>query len=244
MADSVVSIITSAARRIGSIPEEQDVPDYINVRGLEIFNDILDEWGAQRIYIPYQSVLTLQLQTNQENYLIGNDAGYALDTDEIMMILQMNIFDPDAPGVAYPTLPPMTETVYANIPYRTATGIPVQYLLRNHVPGNQDVSYSEIFFQPLPYKPLTASIVCKQRLARVSLTDTLTQIPREFTMGLKYKLAINLAQVYGKALTPQFSQLAMDAISTLESSAVDIDYMTRRDEQLNRKNIVYFNWWL
>lgn len=239
MVDSVQGIITSALRRIGSIPEEQDVPSYMIQRGIEVMNDILDEWGAERIYIPYQSVLTLNLQTNQESYKIGNDPSFDLDTNEIMMVLQMNIFDPDAPGVAYPTLPPMTETVYANIPYRTATGIPVQYLLRNWTP---DVNYSQLIFQPLPYKPLTAKIVCKQRLSRVSLTSSLTQLPREWNMGLKYKLAINLAQIYGKTLNPIWVQLCMDAIATLESSAVDIDYMTRRDEQLNRKNIVYFNW--
>ncbi len=241
MADSVQGVITSSLRRIGSIPEEQDVPSYMIQRGLELMNDIIDEWGAQRIYIPYQSVLELALQTNQEAYTIGNDPSFDLEADEIMMVLQMNIFDANAPSVAYPTLPPMTETVYANIPYRAATGIPVQYLLRNWTP---EKGYSELLFQPLPYKPLTAKIVCKQRLARVSLTDNLVQIPREWIMGLKYKLAINLAQVYGKQLSPTFVQLCMDSIATLESSAIDIDYMTRRDEQLNRKNIVYFNWWL
>lgn len=243
MADSVVSIITSAARKIGAIPEEQDVPAYINQRGLEILNDIIDEWSAQRIYIPYQNIYNLTLNANQESYLIGEDASYDLNLPEIMMVLQMNIFDPAAPGVAYPTLPPMTETVYANIPYRTSTGIPTQYLLRNHT-SNAAPPYSELLFQPLPYKELTAKIVVKARLDRLALTDGIGQLPREFLMGLKYKLAINLAQVYGKALTPQFTQLAMNAIDTLESSAVDIDYMTRRDEQLNRKNIVYFNWWM
>lgn len=241
MADSVQGVITSALRRIGSLPEQQDVPSYMIQRGLEVMNDILDEWGAQRIYIPYQSVLELELQTGQESYTIGNDSSFDLDTDEIMMVLQMNIFDPASPNVAYPTLPPLTETVYANIPYRAATGIPVQYLLRNWTP---EVGYSQLLFQPLPYKPLTAKIVCKQRLARVALTDNLVQIPREWIMGLKYKLAINLAQIYGKQLNTTFVQLCMDSISTLEANAVDIDYMTRRDEQLNRKNIVYFNWWL
>lgn len=242
MSDTVEGIITSSLRKIGSIPEEQDVPSYMIQRGLEIMNDVIDEWSAQRIYIPYQNVLSLQLNTNQESYLIGNSDLFDLNTNEIMMVLQMNIFDPNAPGVAYPTLPPMTETVYANIPYRTSTGIPVQYLLRNHT--NTGGEYSELLFQPLPYKPLTARIVCKQRLSRVALTDNLTELPREWIMGLKYKIAINLAQIYGKQLNGTWVQLAMDAIATLESMAIDIDYMTRRDEQLNRKNIVYFNWWL
>ncbi len=241
MADTVQGVITSALRKIGAIPEEQDVPSYMIQRGLEMINDIIDEWSDSRIYIPYQDEVSLQLLTFQERYTIGPDPSFYLNDREIMMVLQMNIFDPDAPSVAYPTLPPMTETVYSNIPYRSSTGIPVQYLLRNH---SAVIDYSELIFQPLPYKPLTANIVCKKRLSRVGLTDTLTQLPRQYTRGLKFKLSMDLADIYGKNLSPKFIANATDALAELEAMSIDIDYMTRRDEQINRKNIVYFNWWL
>lgn len=239
MSDTVSSIILGACRRIGILPEEQDIPDYMVQRGLEVFNDILDEWAYDRIFIPFQSTLNLSLQTNQETYTIGNDAAYDLEANPIANVLQMNIFDAAAPGVAYPTLPPMTEAVYANIPYRQATGIPVQYLLRNF-----DEGYSELRFQPLPYKPLTAQILCKQILLRVSETDLLTELSRSYSRTLKYRIALDLADIYGKQLTPSFMSNVQRAQDKLVSTLANIDYTTRRDEQLNRKNIVYFNWWI
>lgn len=238
MANSVNGFIISALRKIGIVADGQNPPPTMVQRGLECLNDILDEWGESRILIPYQAVINLTLNANQEAYTIGNSGIYSLNANPIIDVLQANINDAASPGVDYPTMPPMTEAQYANIAYKTATGIPTEYLLRVYKDN------SELRFQPLPYKTLTAKLLVKQRLSRVELTDDLTAIPYFYSRGLKYKLALDVAQQYARPLTPQFSSLADDAINKVMATAVKIDYSTKRDEQINRKNCVYFNWWI
>jgi len=235
---SVTSVIVSGMRKLGIVPEEQEVPPYMVQRGLELLNDILAEWGNDRIYIPYQSKLVVTLEANKGSYTFGNGDEFDVDTNQIISILEMTVQDPNSPGVDYPTIPPITEEMYAAIPYKKSTGLPCEFLLRNHV------DYSELLCQPLPYKELTLTMICKQRLSQVAQTDLLTEIPINYARPLKYKLAMDAAQIYGKNLSPGFMQLAIKSLEDLEAAAVDIDYTVRRDEQLNQQNIVYFGWFI
>lgn len=237
MADTANNVISGALRRLGIVPEEQDVPASMQIRGLEIMNDIIDEWGATRAFIPYQTRLTLPLVQNQEVYTIGNGA-YDLDTNQLMDVLEMVINDSTSVGVNYPIIP-MDEQRYYNIPYVNSTGIPGQYLLRRYP------NYSELHFQPLPYSStLSANILGKQRVGRVTINQTLDVFPREFLLALKNKLVLNIAAEYGKILPP--SQIAMinDSLQKLLAVNLNIDYTCIRDEYINRKNFVFFNWFI
>lgn len=243
MSDTVNSIIVSGLRKIGLPPAQQPMPSGMIQRGLEILNDILDMWGGSRLFIPYQNLIFLPLVANQEMYTVGEfdpiitPGLYDLNSKPIINVLECNIEDPNSPGVDYP-IQAMTENMYANIAYKLTTGIPTEYLLRNYP------DYCELRFQSVPYTNLTAKILVKDRLERVALTDDLSAIPRFYLLALKYKIAINAANVWGRPLTPEFKQEATEAMNVLAASVANIDYTVRRDEQINRKNVVFFNWWI
>lgn len=238
MADTVESVIATAARKIGVIPDNQAAPANVMQRGLEILNDIIDEWSGNRINIPYQSLITLPLVANQLSYTIGPSASYDLNSATVIEVLELIVNDSVSPGIDYPTIP-LTEQMYFNIPYKSATGIPTTYLLRNFN------DYAQIFFQPLPYaSTLSASILVKQKLSRVELTQDLDEIPRHYLLALKYRIAVLLADIYGKTLPASMIAMANQSMDNMQAANAYVDFVVKRDEVLNRKNTVFFNWWL
>lgn len=242
MSDTVNSIIVSGLRKIGLPPAQQPMPSSMTQRGLEILNDILDLWGGSRLFIPYQKLIFLPLLANQEAYTVGvcpttNPNLYDFNNEPIVNVLECNIQDPNSPGVDYPIMG-ITENMYSNIAYKLTTGIPTEYLLRRYE------EYSELRFQSVPYANLTAKLLIKQTLSRVALTDDLSSIPRFYLLALKYKIAINAANVWSRPLTPEFMSEANEVASVLAAACSNIDYTTVRSEQINRKNVVFFNWWI
>lgn len=235
MSDPVENIILKGLRKIGKIPEEQEVPGYMVSRGLELLNDILDEWGASRIFIPYQSELTLPLINNQQIYLIGNSSLYSLNTNQVIEILELVIQVTSASGqpVTYDTIQ-MTEQQYATIAFRTAQGTPAQWLLRNHV------DYSEIRFQPVPSffnGTMNALILCKQRLSRVTEGQNLAEIPNHFLLALKLQLSLYAQDIFGVTLPPEQVSRTQKTLDNLLASNFNVDFVAQIDEQINS------GWW-
>lgn len=229
MQDNASTVISKAMRKIGKVPANQAVPGYLIDRGLELLNDILDEWGAARIKIPYQSELTLPLVNDKETYLIGNSPSYDLNTDQVIDVLELTIkMGEDANAVYYPTSF-MTEAQYATTAYRAAQGTPNQYLLRNNV------DYSEIRLQPVPSnfaQPQSAIILCKQRLQRVSQNQDLSQIPNHFILALQMQITLYAQDILGMPMPPEFVQRTQQKLDNLLASNFDIDLTAQVDEIL------------
>lgn len=235
-AETSTTLISSALFRMGVIPVEQSVPDVYIQRGVIALNDVIDEWGGSRIYIPYQSSLTLPLVYPTERYTVGLDASYSLNTEQIIEVLECVVNDPGIPGVDY-AVTDMTELMYRNIPYKLIYSIPELLLLRNHV------NYSELIFQPIPYSALTAKILCKQRLSRVTINQDLDSIPNHYLLALKYNVQAHLAPEFGKVLDDNFQMRLKKVNDNLLASNFSIDWSTKKDETLSRYNTSNYYWW-
>lgn len=233
MSYSVTSVIVDALRYVGKIPIGQSVPSEVTALGLNVMNDVLAEWGASRIFIPYQSELDLPLVYNKEVYTVGPSPSYDLNTAQIIEILELNILDPASPGVFYGT-EAFNEQQYFNLSYRASTAYPCVWLLRNHD------DYSEIRFQPLPYKVLTAQMLVKQRLSSVMQGQTLSEIPAHYLLALKLQIGLYMAYIIGYQVTPDYVASTKERVSKLLAANFSVDYSVRRDEFLNRYSTMFF----
>lgn len=236
--DTVINVIANAYRYVGIVPENQPVPNSLLAQGVSIINDIIDDWGANRIYIPYTSLLTLPLTQGVETYTIGPSASYTLNSNQLMEILELNINDPSSNGVDFPCIP-IDEYQYANIPYKLSQGIPISYLLR------LKNGFTQIFFQPLPWHSgMTAKILAKQALSRVSLNDTLTEIPEAMMSALKAEISFSAAAFSGKEVGAQIKEKLERRIKRFLAVNAPIDVSVKKDETINYKYGVYYSGYL
>ncbi len=232
-------IIEGACRRLGTLGEEQAVPAYMIARGVEVFNDILGEWGRSNIHIPYQSTLNIPLVENQELYTVGPSGAYDVNSAQIIEIEQCVITDSTAPNYFYPVMIG-DEKQYWRVYNRASEGVPIFVLLRNYQ------TYSEVRFLYLPYTTtLSADLLVKQRLAQITgPTQQMTILGDEYLLPLKYQIAVDLADIYKIQLPDRFIDRAKSTVENLLAANFNIDVSVKKDEMLSRSSYGYWPWWV
>lgn len=227
---SANDIIDGALRYAKLTAELQPVDPYKVERGREIFNDVVSAWGASAMYIPLQSNLTLELAANQSRYVVGLDASYDLNTSPIIELMEVTIQDPDSDSIYY-DVRIINEPMYANIIARTSTGIPSMVLLRRYQ------TFSELYFQAVPWKTFNCYLLSKQRLETVSPTQIDINygiIPEFASEALKFKIAKRLMHVFGKNITAEFSRDHDLAVNAFAAANVTVDPYAKKDVRLSR----------
>ncbi len=227
MTVTVAQFIESAARKARVIPIGQNIPDDYTKIGVEIFNDILDQFGGAGVSIPYQSVLTFNTVAGQESYLIG--PGQAdVNSDQVIEIIDCWV---TLNNVRYP-LGNMNELMYSNIVYPITQGIPAMYKLRLFN------TYSQLTLQPVPWTNFVATLICKQRLQEVTQTTTLTEIPANWNLGLKLMIARDFRDYLALPQDDNFLARVRKAELDLYASNV-IDIFVHKNEILTHNRFYY-----
>ncbi len=219
-------IIEKALRLIGVIPGSQSVGADLIERGREILNDLLGEWGASNIFIPYQSLLTIDLLANQEVFTIGLDDSYDLNSAAIIDLLQVNIQIPNNSNVNYPCSI-ITEKMYYNMITRNIVGIPSYILLRSYP------DFCELHFQTIPSVDCIVLLLCKQRLEQISviqLNQNLDKIPFNAVRALKYAIAKELFFYFPFQKPESFDKDAQIIIDSYVGSNIGVDPYVKKDE--------------
>lgn len=238
MAMLVSDLVGDALRYVNIVNYDSSIPGDLIQRGVSALNDILDEWGATGIYIPYVKTLTIPFSAGVESYSVG-PSGRDITANQVIDVTELVINDSASPGIDFPTSE-LSEQYYSNITSKNSQGIPCTYLLRNFV------DYSEFKFQPVPYSSnLSAKIVCKQRLSEVFITTELTEIPRQYILALKLKLCLLAAGIWGAELSPQqYKQYSESLKSILASNTKSLNTDVKKTELLNAGISPYNNWWV
>lgn len=208
---TAAQLIESAARTSRLVPEEQPVPPYISSRGLEIFNDILAEFGGNSVDIPVISMIDFDTIVGQIEYISG--PGQYISGNQVMEIFNMHATQQQ---VRYGMLP-FTEKMYNNVPFPQNEGVPSYYLLRKF-----DTT-STIIIQPNPTAVYTITMRCKQRLSEVDFNTNLTEVPAHWRRGLKFLIAKDFVTYFDLPVDPSFLQECMDVKKNLEAAnTVDV----------------------
>lgn len=232
-----VNIIERACRLARLAPEMQPVDSYKIQRGLEVLNDLIREWGNSENYIPLQTLVTLDLVTNQQTYTVGLDTEsttYDLSTRPIINILECNILDPDSSTNAYYKVEVMTELMYSNIFYRNSQGIPSWVLVRLYP------DYTELRFQVPPFKNLTCEMLSKQQLQPISIENInvpIEGLPGFALRAMKYYVANELITIFGKQADDKFLKDYAEALDAYLSNNIGVDPYVKKDVRLGRRTI-------
>jgi hypothetical protein len=220
-------LIENGARTARLVPDQQPMLPVYSERGLVILNNILDKFGGAHVTIPYESIVNFTLNPAQESY-ISSPSGPDIVGNQIIDISDMWATQSN---VRYP-LVDINNKMYRNICYPLSQGIPAMYVLRVFQ------STSQIIVQPLPSQTMTATLVCKQRLSNVVLTDNMDQIPPQWFLCLQYLIAKYFRQYYALPVIPEFDQEIQSLMKDLMAENT-IDVYVEKTEILTRNRFYY-----
>lgn len=229
---TAAQLIETASRTARVTPEEQSIEPYVSARGLEIFNDILAQFGGAGVTIPMQTVVTFNTVVGQETYLSGNNPTYDINANQIIDIIVMSAY---LGNVQY-SMRSINETMYTNITYPSNQATPQSWLLREFI------DYSAILIQPVPAQIFSIVMKCKQRLSEVTYNTVLSTIPAHWRNALKFLIARDYAIYFDLPVDPALNARAEMLLKNLKAANV-VDMSIEKTERLtNNRNYFPFFW--
>lgn len=207
---------------------EQEPNGFYATTGLIYLNQVLSQWGKQNVYVPYTSILTVNVQPNVYTYLI---------TPVIIEIQQGNIQSSD--------------TVLSNLNFATAkeanlfnyaSGVGPSrpqslFLSQEQVfpdPASSQLG-SKLLIYPNPDQAYTMTLMVKYQLPEVTLFETMINLPPYYFEPLVYELAKKMINFFKTIPAATFNDDYEKLMLELKSSTpqdmtiqVDNDFMHRR----------------
>lgn len=170
-------------------PNEEIPPDYAT-EGLTTLNAIIDEWSGIGLYIPNYQAVTINTVIGQRSYTVNPVIQQVLeanlvDTNNVKFVLtvqdlkQFNAFDTTIPQ-----------------------GRPTDIFVENF--DNTTPQNSTVYFFPIPDQVYTATIYCKQRLAELTYSATILNLPPFFFLCIEMQLAKLLSVINSTILDQSF----------------------------------------
>lgn len=204
----------------GINPANEDMPATYLSDGLNILNDILDEWGGAGVYIPYHSSLSFSLTPGKARYTISETISADIQTSEIIQINTATLL---SDGQAH-VLEELSELQYSQMQTGSQPRCPRGLVLRNYP------TFSELIFNSTPDQTYQLTLIVKQRLREVELFQQFDEVPAHYLRALTYQIALDFAAMYGASLSPLIENRAEKlVISLLATNTPDLTLNTKLD---------------
>jgi len=193
-------LIREAYKLASVLGQSEEPQGFYSIEGLNFLNEIISQWGALGVYIPYDSKLELVLQQGVATYEV---------TPVIAELLEGNITTPgSSPGRSeLLSVLRIATPKEANLFQNNITSRPEFMYLRREQTVIDDLTGelgSTLEFYPIPDSGYTATLLLKFQLKIVNMTDPLNQFPDYYLKPLRYQLAKDLSALYKTELPPAF----------------------------------------
>lgn len=212
MATTVGDIIRSAMRKIGVLASGEPLPADEGDDALVVFRQMVDAWANETLLIPVVGVVTKELILNQAEYTIGiypEPVPVPLPDNHIETARPQQIisaFIRDGSGTDYPQ-EIIDVVAYDRISRKTNASRPSRFYVRKGWPLNT------ILFESVPYDTETLHLSVLQPLSEllpvVGLTESVN-LPPGYERALTFNLCLDLADEYGKTITPLIATSAVE----------------------------------
>jgi hypothetical protein len=220
MAQTVGDLIRSAMRKVGILGAGEPLPPEDSDDSRVIFAQMVDGWTLESLLIPVVSVVTKTLVTGESEYTIGiypDPQPVPLPATHIETARPEKIlaaFIRDGYETDYPQ-EVIDVTTFSRISRKTNSSRPSRFYLRKGWPLNT------ILFESLPYADETLHLEVIQPLSQYLSTASLTDVvnlPPGYERILIYNLGIDLADEWGKQVSPAVATIAVQGKKRIKRS--------------------------
>lgn len=201
-------VIRRAIALTGIHPHHEDIPVSLLTDGLNILNDILDEWGGTGLWIPYLTELTFALQAKKCTYTVSESISADINAIEIIQIQEACLLQ----GEQRFNLDILSESQFYRSRQNNVLMRPQGVLLR------QIPRASQLVFDQAPDVAYQVTLLVKQRLREVELLQPFTEVPAHYLRALAYQIALDMAAMVGASVSPFIASRAEKLLSNLLAS--------------------------
>lgn len=175
--------------------------------GLEALNDMISNWSADGLIIPYNTTESLTLVVGQSVYTIGS----AGDFNTTRPLKIVNAFIRDSNNDDHAVDVTMTEAEYNAIEIKDAEERPTKLYY------DPQYSLGKIYFNYEPSTAETLYLISEKPITELAALATTVSLPDFYKECLTYNLAVRLAAEYDNQLLPQVIEVANISKNTLEN---------------------------
>ena len=225
---TVRQVIEASMRIIGELGEGQSMTAEQGQDALVSLVDMIASWSVEPSLIYTETVESFTLTAGDGSYTIGSGGDF--DTSRPVSINTAKIKD----GTLFiQDLDIVGKDTYSEEDDGLTTGTP-EYIWYD---ANAPLGTIRLF--PYPSQAYTMEVYSHKPfvISSSSLSDTLV-VPEGYMRAIKYNLAREIAQEYGKSLTPDASRIARESMNIIKSRNLSSDVSTMKsdDALLTRNN--------
>lgn len=234
MAMTAASLIASSLRVIGVLASGENPPSNEAIDGLTTLNQLIESWSNEQLLIPNKIREVFPLVAGQQSYTMGvggnfNTARAQRIENAIIQLAATN------PVVELP-MKILNQDEYASIILKTLVSTFPLYV---YCDGSYPLD--SLSFWPVPNTTVNNVVLYSWKpLADLTTLTTALSLPPGYERALKYALALELAPEYGKMLSEQGVELAVQSKAAIKRMNVQPDYL-QVDKALRAKPAVW-NW--
>lgn len=212
-----------ALRTIGAIGQGVTMRPNDLQLAFEAANDMIDGWAAQRLTIFQVILKTFPLVANQGSpdnpYTIGPGGDFDVPRPTFITTATMQVNTTSPPFKI--TLVPMEDDEYAmlTIPGLLSALSESFYYNGKFDTHGVDVGLGEFFLYPVPNGQQPVDLILQLPTPMEGFADkstTLYTFPFGYAEALRYQLAKRLAVEFGKTLSAEHQQLAIDTFAVIQ----------------------------
>jgi hypothetical protein len=225
-------IINSSLRIIGAlatseVPSAGEANDALNS-----LNDMIDSWSNENLMAYTKVREVFPLVSGQQTYTMG--AGGNFNTSRAQRIENALIQPPNMSTALEIPMKILNKDQYAGILIK-----PLQSTFPLYIYAEGAYPLDNINVWPVPNTTCNIALYSWKTINNLTLTTTLS-LPPGYQRALRYNLAVDLAQEYGRMLSEDVKAIAIESKSVLKRKNTTPSYL-RVDESLQSKSAVW-NW--
>lgn len=210
------SLVTSALKLIGVLAAGETATSEDAVDGLSILNEMIDNWGNQRLAVPSTS-RTLYSLTTAQSYTIGlggtwnqawpnwiERAGIIVTAGSVVLELPVRIVTVDQWGA---------------IPIKAQTGAWPTLLYYDHAYAS-GLGTVNVWPKPDGTQSLQIALYMPAVLSQFASLDTAYAFAPGYAKALRYNLALELAPAFGAQVDPIVGAMAQESKGDLKRANI------------------------
>jgi hypothetical protein len=211
-------LVTQAHRDIGALGLGQDLSPINTNEGFIRLNQMIGQWRARR-WLVYRLATSIINADGSQFYTIGTGGDINLAVPPVKIesaFVRQPLFAGDDGPVDYPLRILSSPEEYNRIPQKVLASWP------SFLWYDMDWPTLKLYVWPLPDAPLQLGFSYRDQLAAFATLDDVVDLPPEYEEAMRTNLALRLAPMFGKQMTPDYRQLAVASLDGVRTSNLHI----------------------
>lgn len=204
---TALDIIKGSLRLIGVTDADEAPTSSQSSAALLAMQQMIDGWSADGLLIPYISTDSFALSVGTASYTYGTGGTFNSARPEKVLAAYIRA----SGGQDYP-IKLIGESEYNRIPEKGASGMPTRLY---YVP---EYTLGKVYLDYAPDSAYTLYLDVLKSLTQPSALSTSISFPSGYDRAIRFNLAIELANEYGKSVKPETAAIALSSKRALRNA--------------------------